>query len=128
MILSISLKQLRRRPDMEKTKSIFVETFGDSPTVRVLDFFLTFGEFDYSKSQVAAETGVSRVTIEPIWARLIKGRLIVKNRVVGRAEMYLLNKASPKVKELLELDSRLGSVAADEQVEEMKIAVKARRR
>ncbi len=110
---------------MKGTKSVFVETFGDSPTIRVLDFFLTFGEFDYSKSQVAAETGVSRVTIGPIWDRLIKGRLLVKTRVVGRAEMYLLNKSSPKVKELLELNSRLGSVAADAQVEEMKMTVKA---
>lgn len=118
---------LKRGQDMEKTKSIFVETFGDSPTIRVLNFFLTFGEFDYSKSQVAGETGVSRVTIEPIWNRLIKGRMIVKTRVVGRAEMYVLNRANPKVKELLELNSRLGSVAADAQVEEMKMAVKARR-
>jgi hypothetical protein len=118
---------MKRRQDMEKTKTAFVETFGDSPTVRVLDFFLTFGEFDYSKSQVAGETGVSRVTIEPIWNGLIKSRMIVKTRVVGRAEMYLLNKSNPRVKELLELNSRLGSVAADEQVEEMKITVKARK-
>ena len=118
---------LKRSLHMEKTKSIFVETFGDSPTIRTLDFFLTFGEFDYSKSQVAGETGISRITIEPIWAKLIKDGLIVKTRVVGRAQMYLLDKTNPKVRELLELNSWLGSVAAVEQVEEMKIAVKVRR-
>ncbi len=100
---------------MEKTKTVFVETFGDSPHIRVLDFFLTFSEFDYSKSQVADEIGISRITIEPIWDKLIKKEFLKKTRVIGRAEMYALNKSNPRVQELLELNMKLGSVAADEQ-------------
>lgn len=112
---------------MEKTKTVFVETFGDSPRVRVLDFFLTFSEFDYSKSQVAAEIGISRVTIEPIWNYLIKSGFLKESRIVGRAEMYCLNKSNPKVKELLELGFKLSSAAADEEMEDKKIVAKVRR-
>ena len=111
---------------MEKTKSIFVETFGDSPTIIVLDFFLTFSEFDYSKSQVAAEIGISRITMEAIWNKLIKNGFLKKTRVIGRAEMYRLNKSNQKVKELLELDFKLSKAAADEELDERKIAVRAR--
>ena len=110
--------------NMEKTKSTFLETFGDSPKIRVLDFLLTFDEFDYSKSQVATEIGISRVTIEPIWKKLIKESFVVKTRIVGRAEMYKLNKENPKVKELLELNFKLSSAAADEELEGMKIVVR----
>ena len=98
---------------MEKAKTIFVETFGDSPNIKVLDFFLTFSEFDYSKSQIAEEVGISRVTIEPIWNKLVKSKFLIKTRTVGRAEMYKLNKADPKVRELMDLSFRLSAAAAD---------------
>jgi hypothetical protein len=112
---------------MEKTKTVFVEMFGDSPTIKVLDFFLTFGHFDYSKSQVASETQISRITIEPIWNKLIEEKVLIKTRTVGRAEMYKLNEENPKAKELLDLNFKLSSAEADEQIEGMKIPVIARR-
>ncbi len=102
---------------MKEMKSAFVNTFGDSPMVRVLDFFLTFDSFDYSKSQVADEVGISRVTIEDIWSKLIKNQIITKSRNIGRAEMYKLNKDNPKVKILIELDLKLSSVLADKEIE-----------
>src|SRR3989344_8253585 len=101
---------------MTELKSAFVNTFGDSPTVRVLDFFLTFDSFDYSKSQVAKEAGISRITIENIWKDLVKNSIIIKNRNVGRAEMYHLNKENPKVKALMELDFKLSSALADKEI------------
>lgn len=101
---------------MESTKSIFVQTFGDSPFVRVLDFFLMFEGFDYSKSQVARETGVSRVTLDGIWAQLQEDSLIIPTRMIGRAQMFRLNKKSPRVKVLLELDFKLSKAAAEEEM------------
>lgn len=100
---------------MEKTKTIFVETFGDSPYIRVLDFFLTFSEFDYSKSQVTQEVGISHVTIEGVWTKLIKEKFLKKTRVVGRAEMYSLDKTNTRVKELLQLDIRLSTAIVNEE-------------
>lgn len=82
-------------------ESAFVETFGGTPVVRVIDFFLTYPNFDYSKSQVAGEVGISRITIEDIWRMLIKESTIVKTRILGRAEMYMLNRENPKVKILM---------------------------
>src|SRR3989344_4032358 len=84
-----------------KNRSLFVETFGDTPLVRVTEFFLTFREFDYSKSQVAAEADVSRVTIENVWKQLIRNGIIVKTRKVGNGELYKVNAENPKVRVLM---------------------------
>lgn len=110
---------------MEAKKSVFLETFGESPLIKVLDFFLTFQNFDYSKSQIAEETGISRVTIEKIWEKLIKTKIITKTRIVGRAEMYKLNKENPKVKALIELDLKISGVAAREEVEKVALKLSA---
>lgn len=94
--------------------SILTETFGETPLVRVVDFFLTFQEFDYSKSQVAAETGISRITVDKIWPRLVKAGVIVKTRTVGLADLYKLNRSNPRVQALIEMDMKISGAAARE--------------
>ena len=98
---------------MEAKNSIFVETFGETPVIKVLDFFLTFDSFDYSNSQVSVETGVSRITLDKIWEELTGKKIIVKTRTIGRADMYKLNKDSQNVNVLLELSLKLASAFAD---------------
>lgn len=101
---------------MQKTdKSVFVETFGESPLIKVLDFFLMYPDFDYSKSQVAKEAGVSRITIEKIWNELIKKEIIIKTREAGNAVLYKLNTKNPKVKILMKLDFELSSAAIEQE-------------
>ena len=107
------------------TKSAFVETFGETPVVKVIDFFLTYPDFDYSKSQVASEIGISRVTIEDIWRLLIKEGIIVKTRILGRAEMYRLNRENPKVKVLMKTAFDLASAELEAETKP-KIAVQMR--
>src|SRR3989338_9581125 len=101
---------------MEAKKSIFVETFGETPIVKVLDFFLTFDSFDYSKSSVSEETGVSRITLDKIWEDFVQKKIIVKTREIGRAEMYKLNKESSIAKVLSELNFKLASSFAEEEI------------
>lgn len=93
------------------TKSVFIETFGESPLIKVMDFFLMYPDFDYSKSQVAKEAEISRITIEKIWSELIKKEIIVKTRESGNAELYKLNTKNPKVKILMKLDFELSAAA-----------------
>lgn len=112
---------------MEAKKSAFVETFGDSPYVRTLDFFLTFPSFDYSKTQVARETGVSRITMDFIWGQLLKEGFIKKTRDIGRAELFKLNMQNPRVKTLLDTDFRLSRAFAEEQLAAEKIPAKNKR-
>lgn len=110
---------------MEAKNSIFAETFGEAPMIKVLDFFLTFDSFDYSKSQVAEETGVSRITLDKIWEELVNRRMIITTRTIGRAEMFKLNKENPMVKVLLELSLKLASAFAEGEAEKIKRRIEA---
>lgn len=110
---------------METKNSIFVETFGETPVIKVLDFFLTFDSFDYSKSQVSEETDVSRITLDKMWKDLVDQKIIVKTRSIGRADMYKLNKENPKVKVLQELSLKLASAFAEEEIGKIKKKVEA---
>jgi len=108
---------------IEARKSAFLETFGESPLIKVLDFFLKFPSFDYSKTQVANEVGISRITIEKIWKELIKKEIIVKTRSIGKAELYKLNTENPRVKLLMRVGLELASSYFEES--KRKVAVPA---
>ncbi len=85
-------------------KSAFVQIFGENPFVKVMDFLLENYIFDYSKTEVANEVGISRITIEPIWQNMIKQKIIIKTKQIGNASLCRLNTKNPIVIKLRELD------------------------
>ncbi len=78
--------------------TIFLETFGDSPINRVLDFLVVNEDFDYSMTDIAANSGIGYSTLKIFWSKLEKDKIVVKTRIVGKAKMYMLNLENPVVK------------------------------
>lgn len=87
---------------MEQTS--FRLVFGDSPVVKVLDFFIDNQEFDYSLTDIANGAGIAWSTLHEFWPDFVKVGLVVRTRKIGRAELYKLNVANPLVKKLIEID------------------------
>lgn len=87
--------------------SIFIQTFGNTPKIRVLDFLLENNIFDYSKSDIAKHSKISRATLDTFWDSLVKSKIIVKNRTIGRAVLFKLNTKNPLVRKLIEVDNFL---------------------
>jgi len=85
-------------------KSSFRMVFGDTPVVKVIDFFLDNREFDYSLTDIAKNADVGWSTLHKFWKDLVSLGLVVKTRRIGRAELYRLNMESPMVNKLVELD------------------------
>jgi len=112
---------------MPEGKSIYLEIFGESPSVKVLDFFLTYEGFDYSKTEVAREVDISRVTIEKVWKDLIQLEIIVKSRTIGKAELYRLNTRNLTVKLLLDTGLKLAKLRAEKEMQEVQMKINARR-
>jgi len=52
-------------------QTAFVETFGSSPLIRVLDFFLTYREFDYPMSEIVENTGVGWTTLNSLIPKIL---------------------------------------------------------
>ena len=88
-------------------KSLFVETFGDYPIIRVIDFLIENEIFDYSRKDIASYSGVSWNTLEGFFSQLIKKGLVIRTRKVGKSQMYKINLENPIVKKIMEIDSRL---------------------
>jgi DNA-binding XRE family transcriptional regulator len=86
-----------------KVTSMFIELLGDSPTVRVLDHLITERDLDFSKTDMAKNAGVSRATLYRLWNDLIKNKIIIHTRIIGRAKLYKLNTSLPQIKKLTEI-------------------------
>ncbi|RLI77441.1 hypothetical protein DRP05_10155 [Archaeoglobales archaeon] len=80
------------------------DLFGDAAIIRVIDFLLDEWELDFSKADVARETGISWKTINEIWKKLEEFKLIKYSRTINRAKLYKVNVDSSLYKALKRLD------------------------
>ncbi|MFH1209265.1 MAG: hypothetical protein V1663_00540 [archaeon] len=88
-------------------ENVFKEVFGNNPTMKVLDFLITFQLFDYPLTEIAKNSNVSYFTLQTFWSRLEKNNIVVKTRRVGKSDLYKLNINNPAIKQLIKLDWNL---------------------
>jgi hypothetical protein len=69
--------------------------FKDSSIAKLLDFLTLYKDFDYSKTEISNNSGVSWKTLYHLWPLLEKYNLVVKTRQIGRATLYKLNVENP---------------------------------
>lgn len=67
--------------------------FSGNATAKILDFLITFQDWDYSESDIANNAGVSVRTVQREISKLERYRLVVKTRTIGKAKMYKLDKS-----------------------------------
>jgi DNA-binding GntR family transcriptional regulator len=98
-------------------KSLLIETLGDYPMIRVIDFLLENRIFDYSKAEIARQAGVSRTTLDAFWKKLVREGMVRKSRAIGRATLYRFNPQSEISKRLIELDFAISKQHAEKLTE-----------
>ncbi len=84
-------------------KSVFLQTFGESPMNKVLDFLVVYEDFDYPMIEIAHKAGIGYATLKLFWKRLIKKRIVIQTRLIGRAKLYKLNTQNPIVQQFKKL-------------------------
>mgnify|MGYP001597795838 CR=1 FL=1 len=104
-------------------KTSFRLVFGDSPIVKVIDFFLDNREFDYSLTDIAKNADIGWSTLHGFWKDIVKLGIVTKTRRIGRAELYKLNIDSPLVKKLIELDVSISKKLMYEEIEKQKVSI-----
>ncbi len=107
-----------------KEKTIFQKIFGDSPLIKVIDFFLDNQEWDYTKIQIAKSTGISRITLDNILEKLLKMGFIKTTRTIGNSTFYEINKENIVVQNLIQFDINL-SLNQPPEIKEERKAVEA---
>ncbi|MAG91233.1 hypothetical protein CMO83_00990 [Candidatus Woesearchaeota archaeon] len=104
-------------------KTSFRVVFGESPIVKVIDFFLDNREFDYSLTDIAKNADIGWSTLHGFWKDLVKLDVVTKTRRIGRAELYKLNMKSQLVKKLIDIDATISKKLMQEEIEKQKLKV-----
>lgn len=90
-----------------KNETVFVEVFGNSPVIRVLDFLIYSRDFDYPLTEIAKNSSVSYSTLRSFWRKLEKNNVVIKTGRMGKSDLFRLNINNPAVKQLIKLDWNL---------------------
>ncbi len=88
-------------------RAIFIRMLGDTPRVRIFNYLIKYRGLDFSMSDIARNSGVGWATLSRLWPSLIKLKVIVLTREVGRAKLYKLNEDNPAVNELIGVYQKL---------------------
>lgn len=71
---------------------VFCKLYGDTVRNRVLEHFLANYETDFAAPDVAAEKEASKPQTYLIIEDLVKEGILIKSRMVGRTQLYKLNR------------------------------------
>jgi AraC-like DNA-binding protein len=91
----------------------FVRFFGDIAISRVLDFLGVHRRFDYSLSDIARNSGISKMTLFRMWPNLEKYNVVMLTRKIGKAKLYKLNEESQIAKTLVKLGMDIATLDAE---------------
>lgn len=91
----------------KENKTLFLEHFGDTPQLRVLDFLIENYIFDFPMTEIAKESNVSYNSIKLFFGRFVKSGILIKTRKVGKSDYYKLNVENPFIKTLIQADWNL---------------------
>ena len=91
---------MQKNESAEANPPTLQRLFEDSSMAKLLDFLTLYEDFDYPKTEISKNSGVSWKTLYRIWPLLEKYELVVKTRQIGRATLYKLNTESPIAKTL----------------------------
>jgi len=90
--------------------------FNGTAPAKILDFLTVFRDYDYSKMDIAKNSGVSfRHALREI-EKLERLNLIKQTRNVGHAQMYRLNTDNPATTHLSKFALQLASTEVDHEL------------
>ena len=92
---------------------MFVKIFGENPQTKILDFLADHPDYDYTITELAEKTGVSKPTTYKVIRNLLKKELIVVSRKIGRSKLYKLNTRNEIVKTILKFEFEIAKKIAD---------------
>lgn len=88
----------------KENKSLFLEQFGDTPQLRVLDFLIDNHFFDFPMTEIARGANVSYNSLKLFFFKLIESGIIYKTRRIGKSDYFKLNLNNLFIKNLIKLD------------------------
>jgi len=88
---------------IKKDKSAFLEYVGDTPQLRILDFFIGNHFFDFPLTEIARESEVSYNSLKVVLPKLLERDILIKSRRVGKSDYYKFNMENEFVKNIIKI-------------------------
>jgi len=111
------LEKLRSMPEefyaRKEYELIIIKTLGDSPKLRIVDFFLDNPLFDFTKKEIIEALGISKQTFYKYFPDLEEYGIVKVSRKIGRAKLYKINLEHPLVSMLREYEKKVSLQMAE---------------
>lgn len=98
-----------------ENESILIKTLGDSPKLRIIDFFLDNPLFDFTKKEIIETLGMSKKTFYKYFPDIERYGIVKVSRKIGRAKLYKLNLEHPLVEMLRKYEKRISLQIAEKE-------------
>jgi len=98
-------------------ESILIKMLGNSPKLRIIDFFLDNPLFDFTKKEVIEALGMSKQTFYKYFPELERYEIIEVSRKIGRAKLYRINLKHPLVEMLRKYEKKISQYMARKESE-----------
>lgn len=96
-------------------KSVIIRTLGNSPKLRIIDFFLDNALFDFTKKEVIESLGMSKQTFYKYFPELEEYEIVKVSRKIGKAKLYKINVEHSLVKMLREYETKVSLEIAEKE-------------
>jgi len=106
--------------------SIVIKTLGNSPKLRIVDFFLDNPPFDFTKKEVIETLGMSKQTFYKYFPELEEYKIVKVSRRIGRAKLYRINLEHPLVSMLREYEKKVSLQIAEKEADKMRKPIAAK--
>lgn len=88
-----------------------LKALGESPKLRIIDFFLDNPFFDFTKKDVFEALGMNKQTFYKYFKEIEKEGIVKVSRKIGRIKLYKVNLRHPLVVMLREIEEKLSLLA-----------------
>lgn len=100
---------------MKLNNSPLCISLGDTPILQVLSFFLAHQDFDYSKTELAKNTDLSRQTIYKALEPLLDFEMVVKSRKIANTTLYKINRDSETIKAIQDFNDAIVNIIVEQE-------------
>lgn len=108
--------------DMEE-QSLLVKALGNSPKIRILDYFLDFPTNDFTKKEIIEALGMSKQTFYKYFDDLEECGFLKVNRIIGKAKLYQIDSGNEMTKMLRDMEEKMSMQIAEKAAMEEAIPV-----
>lgn len=96
---------------------MLIDIFSGREITKVIDFLIDNMGADYTKTDIAIGSSVSRPTVQDIIQKLLQMEIVLPTRRLGHTELYKLNTTSPLVKSLIAFDGEVSKIMFEAGIE-----------